>query len=131
MDSSPLSSQNATPELPCGSSEPAVTDADAWKVYLLECADSTYYCGVAKHVDRRLAQHNGLQAGGAKYTRARRPVKLLAFRICRDKRSAYSLEYAVKAAPRGKKLDVLLGKLLSDSSEHGTKSALNSQGKHG
>ena len=81
---------------------------DVWKVYLLECADSTYYCGVAKHLERRLAQHNGLQAGGAKYTRSRRPVTLLAFRACRDKKSAYSLEYAVKAAPRAEKLDVLM-----------------------
>ena len=81
---------------------------DSWKVYLLECADSTYYCGVAKHIDRRLAQHNGLQAGGAKYTRSRRPVTLLAFRVCRDKKSAYRLEYAVKAVPRGKKLALLL-----------------------
>lgn len=81
---------------------------DSWKVYLLECADATYYCGVAKHIDRRLAQHNGLRAGGAKYTRARRPVKLLAFAVCRDKSAAYKLEYAVKAAPREKKLAMLL-----------------------
>ena len=83
-------------------------DMDFWKVYLLECADGTYYCGVAKYLERRLAEHNGTQPGGAKYTRSRRPVKLLAFRTCSDKRSAYRLEYAVKAAPREKKLDVLL-----------------------
>ena len=83
-------------------------DTDFWKVYLLECADGSYYCGVAKYLERRLAQHNGIQPGGAKYTRSRRPVTLLAFRVCPDKRSAYSLEYAVKAALRGKKLDVLL-----------------------
>ena len=83
-------------------------DTDFWKVYLLECADGSYYCGVAKYLERRLAQHNGIQPGGAKYTRSRRPVTLLAFRACPDKRSAYSLEYAVKAVPRGKKLDVLL-----------------------
>ena len=96
-----------------GSAAPALSfvasdDTDFWKVYLLECADGSYYCGVAKYLERRLAQHNGVQPGGAKYTRSRRPVKLLAFRVCPDKRSAYSLEYAVKAAPRGKKLDVLL-----------------------
>lgn len=81
---------------------------NSWKVYLLECADSTYYCGVAKDIERRVAEHNGLRAGGAKYTRSRRPVKLLAFTICRDKQEAYRLEYAVKAAPRGKKLIMLL-----------------------
>lgn len=89
-------------------------DTVFWKVYLMECADGSYYCGVAKFLERRLRQHNGLQAGGAKYTRSRRPVKLLAFRSCPDKKSAYSLEYAVKAAPRGKKQDVLLNRNLSD-----------------
>jgi putative endonuclease len=78
-----------------------------WHVYLLECVDGTYYCGVATDMTRRLEQHNGILPGGAKYTRSRRPVKLLAFRACKDKGDAYSLEYAVKAAPRKKKLDVL------------------------
>jgi len=86
----------------------ASDDTDFWKVYLLECADGTYYCGVAIYLDRRLVQHNGIKPGGAKYTRSRRPVKLLAFRVCPDKKSAYRLEYAVKAAPREKKRDVLL-----------------------
>lgn len=86
----------------------APDDTEFWKVYLLECADGSYYCGVAKYLERRLGQHNGMQPGGAKYTRSRRPVKLLAFRACGDKRNAYRLEYAVKAAQRGKKLDVLL-----------------------
>ncbi|SBW09002.1 Excinuclease ABC C subunit domain protein (modular protein) [uncultured delta proteobacterium] len=93
---------------PRESPETPASDADSWKVYLLECADGTYYCGVAKHLDRRLAQHNGLRPGGAKYTRARRPVTLLAFRICPDKRCAYRLEYAVKTAPREKKRKILL-----------------------
>lgn len=83
-------------------------EIDSWKVYLLECADGTYYCGVAKYLERRMAQHNGMQPGGAKYTRFRRPVTLLAFRACPDKKSAYSLEYAIKATPREKKLAVLL-----------------------
>jgi Predicted endonuclease containing a URI domain len=100
--------ERALPALPL-----ALPDGlDSWKVYLLECVDGTYYCGVAKDVDRRLAQHNGQRPGGAKYTRPRRPVKLLAFRICADKKSAYRLEYAVKSAPRGKKLEVLLAHLL-------------------
>ncbi|MDL2267570.1 GIY-YIG nuclease family protein [Desulfovibrio sp. OttesenSCG-928-G15] len=74
----------------------------------MECADGTYYCGVTKFLERRLEQHNGTHPGGAKYTRSRRPVKLLAFKVCPDKKSAYSLEYAVKAALRGKKKNTLL-----------------------
>ncbi|MEG6501680.1 MULTISPECIES: GIY-YIG nuclease family protein [unclassified Desulfovibrio] len=82
-------------------------------MYLLKCADSTYYCGVAKHLERRLAEHNGLRAGGARYTRSRRPVKLLGFTECPDKASAYRLEYAIKAAPREKKLGILQANQLS------------------
>lgn len=94
-------------------------DAESWKAYLVECADGTYYCGVCKSLERRLAQHNGLLSGGAKYTRARRPVTLLAFRVCPDKSSAYSLEYAVKAAPRGEKMDVLLHNVFSGHQKTG------------
>ncbi|MEG1610852.1 MAG: GIY-YIG nuclease family protein, partial [Bilophila sp.] len=47
-----------------------------WYVYLLRCADETLYCGVTTDMTRRLAEHNGLQAGGARYTRARRPVRV-------------------------------------------------------
>ena len=100
--------KTAIKKQPREDADPPAGSAAGWNVYLLECADGTYYCGVAKHVDCRLAQHNGLERGGAKYTRSRRPVRLLAFRACDDKRSAYRLEYAVKAAPRGKKMDVLL-----------------------
>ena len=48
-----------------------------WSVYLLRCSDDTLYCGVTTNVQRRLAMHNGVLSGGAKYTRGRRPVKLL------------------------------------------------------
>lgn len=78
-----------------------------WRVYLLECADGSLYCGITTDLDRRLAQHNGLAPGGARYTRGRRPVRLLASRPCRDKPSALRLELAVKALPHGKKLAFL------------------------
>jgi len=48
-----------------------------WFVYILECKDNTLYTGVTTDLDRRLAEHNGDLPGGAKYTRARRPVRLL------------------------------------------------------
>ncbi|MDL2272304.1 GIY-YIG nuclease family protein [Desulfovibrio sp. OttesenSCG-928-I05] len=88
--------------------KPAPDDgAPCWYVYILECADGTYYCGVTTDMERRLAQHNGLLPGGAKYTRPRRPVRVIALTACPDKSTACSLEYAVKAAPRGRKLAVL------------------------
>ena len=75
-----------------------------WHVYLLECADGTLYCGVTTDLARRLAQHNGLAPGGARYTSGRRPVRLLASRVCAHKSAALRLECAVKARPRAEKI---------------------------
>ncbi len=80
----------------------------AWRVYLLECADGSLYCGVTTDPQRRLAQHNGLASGGSRYTRARRPVCLLACRVCADRSEACILEARIKRLPRKKKLAALL-----------------------
>lgn len=79
-----------------------------WLVYLLECADGTLYCGVTNNMDRRLNQHNGLIPGGARYTRGRGPVRLLASRVCASKSDALRLEKAVKSRARAHKLQFLL-----------------------
>lgn len=78
-----------------------------WCVYLLECADSSLYCGISSHLEQRLASHNGERPGGAKYTRGRRPVRLLVAVPCADKSAALRLEQEVKALPRQKKLAFL------------------------
>lgn len=83
-------------------------NAAPWFVYLLECADGTFYCGVTTDMERRLGQHNGLISGGARYTMGRRPVRLLASRTCPDKSAALRLELAVKSRPREHKLQFLL-----------------------
>jgi putative endonuclease len=44
-------------------------------VYLLQCADTTFYIGCTNNVQKRLKQHNFLKSG-AKYTKMRRPVEL-------------------------------------------------------
>ena len=77
--------------------------AEDWQVYLLECADGTYYCGCTCHMERRLAQHNGSLPGGAKYTRTRRPVRLLATRRCVGRAEAQRQEALVKRLPRARK----------------------------
>ncbi|MEC8276436.1 MAG: GIY-YIG nuclease family protein [Myxococcota bacterium] len=45
-----------------------------WCLYVLECKDGSYYCGITNGITRRLEQHNA--GSGAKYTRSRRPVTL-------------------------------------------------------
>lgn len=44
-------------------------------VYILRCADGTYYTGSTNNIERRLKQHAG-QKAGARYTKTRRPVSL-------------------------------------------------------
>lgn len=49
------------------------TTVDDSVVYILSTADGrASYCGVTNDLGRRLRQHNGLQSGGARYTRSRR-----------------------------------------------------------
>lgn len=79
-----------------------------WFVYLLECADGSLYCGITTDPARRLAQHNGLRSGGARCTRARRPVVLRALVPCADRSNATGLERRLRALPRARKLMFLL-----------------------
>lgn len=87
----------------------APAGATVWHVYLVECGDGTLYCGITCDLVRRVAQHNGLLPGGARYTRGRRPVRLTASLACADKGTALRLERAVKARPRAEKLRLLCG----------------------
>ena len=75
-----------------------------WQVYILECADGTLYTGVARDLERRLAQHNGERQGGPRYTRGRRPVRLPWSDVAPDRSAAQAREAAIKKLPRAGKL---------------------------
>lgn len=75
----------------------------SWYVYLLSCADNTYYTGVTTDPRRRLLEHNGERAGGARYTRARRPVKMVYFELCDDRAEACAREYEIRKLDRRRK----------------------------
>lgn len=72
-----------------------------WFVYLLRCADSTLYAGIARDVVARLSAH--ARGKGAKYTRGRGPLVLVAKRRCTSKGEALRLEAAIKRLPRPEK----------------------------
>ena len=75
---------------------------------MLRCADDTIYTGVAKDVQRRLLEHNEDNVKGAKYTRARRPVKLVYSELCDSRSSACKRESEIKKLSRVEKL-LLIG----------------------
>lgn len=74
-------------------------------VYIVECADGSFYTGWAMDVTRRVAAHNA--GRGARYTRARRPVKLVYVETCASRAAAMKREVAVKRLPRAKKLALI------------------------
>lgn len=67
-----------------------------WHVYLVRCADGTFYCGITRDLERRLAQHNGRLSGGAIYTRSRRPVALMAATTVASRSEALKMEARLK-----------------------------------
>lgn len=73
-------------------------------MYMLECVDGTLYTGVASDLSRRLRQHNGEISGGPKYTRSRRPVRLLWSEPADDRAAAQRREAAIKQLTRAAKL---------------------------
>jgi putative endonuclease len=83
--------------------EPTAIDSERRHfVYVLRCADGTLYAGYATDVDRRLTEH---QTGrGATYTRARRPVAVVARWPHPDRSSALRAEAAFKRLTRADKL---------------------------
>lgn len=79
---------------------------DSFFTYIVKCADGSLYTGWTTDVERRLEAHNS--GKGAKYTRNRGPVMLLASWKFASKVEAMQAEYAIKKLSRKKKLELLL-----------------------
>jgi putative endonuclease len=73
-----------------------------WMVYILRCADGSFYTGATNNLEKRLTGHN--RGTASKYTRARLPVQLLATSAKMNKSEALRLEMKIKKLPRAKKL---------------------------
>lgn len=77
-------------------------------VYILQCCDNTLYTGWTNNLSKRIETHS--KGKGAKYTRARLPVKLVYFEEYEDKISAQRREYAIKHMTRKEKLKLVSSK---------------------
>ena len=75
-------------------------------VYILECNDKTLYTGITKDINKRLDEHN-TKDKGAKYTKARRPVKVLYVENSDNRSTASKREYEIKQYTRIKKLKLI------------------------
>lgn len=77
-----------------------------WFVYILECKDKTLYTGITNNLEKRLEQHNN-SPEGAKYTRARRPVKFVFQEKKANRSEATKREMAIKKLSRTEKLKLI------------------------
>ena len=83
-----------------------------WIVYILRCADGSFYTGATNGLEKRLIGHN--RGTASKYTRSRRPVTLIATSAEMDKGEALRLEIKIKKMPKINKIACLKG-LCSES----------------
>jgi len=73
--------------------------------YIIQCADGTLYTGWAMDVAKRVAAHNA--GRGSRYTRTRRPVKLVYVEKSASRAVAMKREAAIKKMPRSRKLRLI------------------------
>ena len=78
-----------------------------WIVYILRCADDSFYTGITKDMQRRLAEHNNDNRKGSRYTRSRRPVDLIYQEECSARSSASQREHYLKQLSRSQKLRLI------------------------
>ena len=77
-----------------------------WKVYIVECADGSYYTGITTDTHRRLLEHN-YSFKSAKYTRSRRPVQLVYEETVDNRSVASKRECAIKRMKRKDKTQLI------------------------
>lgn len=74
-------------------------------VYILRCSDDSLYTGYTNDIDKRVDVHN--KGKGAKYTRGRRPVRLVYYEEVSSMSEGLKLERAIKKFNKKKKEDLV------------------------
>lgn len=80
--------------------------AQGWYLYCLECDNGSVYTGIALDVEARFRQH--VDGGGARYTRANPPRRILARVKFPDRSMASRAEYHVKRMTVARKWELCL-----------------------
>ncbi len=72
-------------------------------LYLLRCSDNSLYCGQTKDLQKRIQEHNFDNVKSAKYTKGKRPVKLVYFEKYTTIQEAMKREFEIKKLTKEKK----------------------------
>ena len=78
-----------------------------WFVYILRCADGTFYVGETHDVEVRLSEHN--KGGAATHTAKRRPVQLVHVESYENRETCLNRERQIKGWTRVKKQALIDG----------------------
>ena len=84
---------------------------ESWYVYILKCADNTYYTGITKNINRRIKEHEGNK--GAKYTKQRGPFKLVYKATFVNRSLASKEEYKIKSLTLQDKMKLIKSDAIS------------------
>ena len=82
----------------------------SWYVYMLRCVDNSLYTGVTTDLARRLIEHNS-DHSATKYTRVRRPVRLVYHEAACSRSDACRREAALKKLKKREKEALVKGML--------------------
>jgi putative endonuclease len=77
-----------------------------WYTYIVKCSDNSLYTGITTDLERRVNEHNSSNKG-AKYTKTRRPVKLVYNETHTDRSSSCKRESEIKKLSRTDKLKII------------------------
>jgi putative endonuclease len=77
-------------------------------IYILKCADNTYYVGVTNNLDRRIEEHESGNNPGS-YTSSRLPVELVYYTQFTEPETAFEFEARIKKWSRAKKEALING----------------------
>jgi len=103
-----------------------MTEPSAWYVYVLRCADRSFYTGITTDLARRVAEHNGVDDvtrrnaklnPGARYTRSRRPVEVVYSENSPSRSAAAKREYAIKRLSVAQKRELVTSAGVSRSGD--------------
>jgi putative endonuclease len=86
-------------------------------VYILQCSDNSFYCGSTHDLEKRVEQHN-YSRSAAKYTRGRRPVKLVYYEKNKTLAEARARESEIKRLKRSEKERLIETAKIDDKLRH-------------
>jgi len=78
---------------------------------MLRCSDNSLYCGVTSDLENRLKEHNSSGSKGAKYLRAKKPVKVVYSETYPDIKTAMHRELQIKRWTKANKEALIAGDL--------------------